>query len=185
MNELRDKLIEALAEFDDIGVPWESAEYDYAGAVDAVLRVLAEHGDTGQVREQIQGLVIDLVTHARPVTTADFMAVVASLVAARDAANERAQRREDEALFFKKKYESECKSVNRREADLAAARQQLERVRAKVTDAVAEHRNGDTVPVGAVMAALVVSDQPPSEDDIWRGREVQAILDAPPAGEAR
>jgi hypothetical protein len=97
---------------------------------DAVLRVLAEHGDTQQVREQIQGIVhaaifdiAPLATQRRDEIVREVMAVVAHIVAARDAAvddvNEEVRWRE-----------RAIDRAERAEADLAAARQQLDHARA-------------------------------------------------------
>ena len=64
---------------------------------------------------------------------------------------------------------------------VAEAADEIERLRDRIVatiDAVANHRSGDVVPVGAVMAALVISDRPLTEAHIRRAHEIQAILDA-------
>jgi hypothetical protein len=81
---------------------------------DAVLRVLAEHGDTQQVREQIAAAV-----DFYPGFEDAVMAVVTRIVAARDAATELASTSTE---FLKR--------AERAEGDLVAARQQLDQVRA-------------------------------------------------------
>ena len=51
-----------------------------------------------------------------------------------------------------------------------------------VFDAVREHRVGTgpeaTVPAGAVLAAILISDRKPSAEDIKRAHEIQAQIDA-------
>lgn len=72
--------------------------------------------------------------------------------------------------------------INARHADrilklcneLLMSRRQIERV----DDALHDYRDdNDMVPVTPVLAALVVSDSEPSEEDVRRGQEIQAILD--------
>jgi hypothetical protein len=52
----------------------------------------------------------------------------------------------------------------------------------RVLDAVREHRVGTgpeaTVPAGAVLAAILISDRKPSAEDIKRAHEIQAQVDA-------
>jgi hypothetical protein len=52
----------------------------------------------------------------------------------------------------------------------------------RVLDAVREHRVGTgaeaTVPAGAVLAAIYISDSKPSAEDIKRAHEIQALIDA-------
>jgi hypothetical protein len=80
MSELREKIADAIA-----GAV--SQDDRYLEHADAVLRVLAEHGDTQQVREQIADTVRGSVLSVRQQTD-KIMAVVAPIVAARDAAVE-------------------------------------------------------------------------------------------------
>jgi hypothetical protein len=93
-------------------------EFAYVEA-DAVLRVLAEHGDTQQVREQMAAFID---AHQLSFTAAgDLMAIVARTVAARDAAVERAG-------HWRQLAEKWADETTGLEANLAAARQQLDQV---------------------------------------------------------
>jgi hypothetical protein len=65
----------------------------YLSDADAVLRVLAEHGDTGQVRTDVAEILQYEMSHEQ-VTDILLRAVVAPIVAARDDAVERAERAE-------------------------------------------------------------------------------------------
>jgi hypothetical protein len=115
VSGLRERIANAL-------IPWlEHDRRKRMQATDAVLRVLAEHGDTQQVRTEIRD-VIEQTTGEPifPPTMDAVMAVVAPIVAARDAAVEQLERYDGQAWEDLR-------------ADLAAARQQLDQVRALVT----------------------------------------------------
>jgi hypothetical protein len=175
--------IEARTEAATAG-PWTASGYDVYETQTAHGDVVAEAG--------LSGIDAKFIAHARA-DVPDLVAEVRRQRAAADATDDRFWDGFDAALTAveegqvlygtTKKAVAALRVVSRvgREAapvtDLADAQQQLDQVRANVTDAVAEHRNGDVVPVGAVMAALVISDQWPSDDDIKRGREVQTLLD--------
>jgi hypothetical protein len=118
--------------------------------VDAVLRVLAEHGNTQQVREELQRIMQGSTTSGNGVDR--VMAVVAPIVAARDAAAEQLERYDGQAW-------------EDLQADLAAARQQLDQVRAMCAQELRKVRR--YVGEGADLA-----------------RAVEKVLDAParPAG---
>jgi hypothetical protein len=122
MSGLREKIADAIA-----GAV--SQDDRYLEHADAVLRVLAEHGDTQQVREQLDRLLFgDQV--------AEVMAVVAPVVATRDAAIERAKVLAAIRDTAFRELSDETVRAVAAEADLAAARQQLDQVREL-------HRNDD------------------------------------------
>jgi hypothetical protein len=184
MSELRQVIADTIREhvFGD-DTPTDEAEC----CADAVMRVLAEHGDTEQVREQMAERVTGYGAHLEAAMT-----VIAPIVAARDTAVEKTQwlKRERDAAVERAKStewaeglsEQHCeqdKHVNwfvdddaafacqwcraeRAEVDLAAARQLLDQVRA-----VAERQ---------------LSDQASGGDDKrgWAyAHDLLAILDAP------
>jgi hypothetical protein len=110
----------------------------YLSDADAVLRVLAEHGDTGQAKLQAQLMALVIIHWGDRPTLADAIwgQFVAPIVTARDDAVERAERAEAEraqwqsqAMELDKAAASERTRAERAEADLAAARQQLDQVR--------------------------------------------------------
>jgi hypothetical protein len=110
MNGLREEIVKALES--DKWMARHLGIVAHAGDVaDTVMRVLAEHGDTEQVREQIAEILQYEMSHEQ-VTDILLRAVVAPIVAARDAAVE-------EADWFN----LGCEHHRRAEADLAAARQ--------------------------------------------------------------
>jgi hypothetical protein len=93
---------------------------------------LAEHGDTQQVREQIQGIVhaaifdiAPLATQRRDEIVREVMAVVAPILAARDAAVERAN-------FAEAYFEGAQGKVKYLAEQLGLARQRAERAEAEV-----------------------------------------------------
>lgn len=59
--------------------------------------------------------------------------------------------------------------------EFRTARRQIERADTALRDYCDDN---DMVPVTPILAALLISDPEPSEQDIRRGHEVQAILDA-------
>jgi hypothetical protein len=146
MSGLREALVEALHEHEyaDGGPADEcrcGAKLDTLSAralhwhqADAVLRVLAEHGDIQQVRERLLDALVD--HKARGIARASgvkvvaddviddaVMPVVAEILAARDAAAE-------ELHALKTVIRMQDKITFELLADLAAARQQLDQVRA-------------------------------------------------------
>jgi hypothetical protein len=114
MSELREALTEALNT-----CPGLSRQHGEKCA-DAVLRMLAEHGDTQQVREQLSVAIASAwySTAGDPTVLDEVMTVVAQILAERDAAIEWAERVEADRK----------KRVAALKADLAAARQQLDQV---------------------------------------------------------
>jgi hypothetical protein len=121
-EELRAKINDAYYNARNERRTMDQASHD---ATDAVLRVLAEHGDTQQVREQVESLPGTMIT------VDQVMAIVAPILAERDAAIEWAERVEADRK----------KRVAALKADLAAARtevdevnQQLDQVRMIVLD---------------------------------------------------
>jgi hypothetical protein len=177
MSGLREEIVKALES--DKWMARHLGIVAHAGDVaDTVLRVLAEHGDTQQVRYEIRD-VIEQTTGEPifPPTMDAVMAVLAPIVAARDAAVERAERAE--AAFDRYQqakqplagaFAAACKEIADTEADLAAARQQLDQVR-RAYHAWNEDGLG-TVP------GLRATNWP----DVWR--DIGYELDAParPAG---
>jgi len=125
------------------------------------LRVLAEHGDTQQVREQIAMWVDDVAGAADEV-----MAVVAPIVAARDAAAERARRAERERDSLARRLNlrfgqlEEARAARAQyEADLAAARtevaevnQQLDQVQEVTTELFSASKRNIGINDGAAEA---------------------------------
>jgi hypothetical protein len=127
MSELREKVADAIA-----GAV--SQDDRYLEHADAVLRVLAEHGDTQQVGEQIRDAIRTVATPIggdpakTPVWEPLFdaiMAVVAPHLAARDAAVEQVQ-------MLAAELASVVRQENEEFVELVAARQQLDQVRASV-----------------------------------------------------
>jgi hypothetical protein len=112
----------------------------------AVLRVLAEHGDTQQVREQIA----DALTGAERFRFDLIMTVVAPIVAERDAANEQLERYDGQAW-------------EDLQADLAAARQQLDRAEA-IVELVRKVGRGTVTPA-ELMALLDAHARPAGHDE--------------------
>jgi hypothetical protein len=124
VSGLRDKVADAIA-----GAV--SQDDRYLEHADAVLRVLAEHGDTQQVERRIVDIIEEQLGSQIDATFigAQIMeAVVAPIVAARDAALERAEdfqrTMQDEMLWRDRSMDR----ADRAEGDLAAARQQLDQV---------------------------------------------------------
>jgi hypothetical protein len=101
----------------------------------AVLRVLAEHGDTQQVREQ----VIRILSTSRAGLSVDaldaVMAVVADIVAARDAAVERAEYWKGRAEKAWERGDEDGLTMLRLEAALIAARRQLDAAEERADEA--------------------------------------------------
>jgi hypothetical protein len=128
MSGLREALVNGLTHYNFCFAEIHASEPSIAMpeevelVADAVLRVLAEHGDTQHLREQIAEAIRYVDENA---DLDRVMAVVAPIVAARDAATERAERTERAA-------DSHYKAWIGAKADLAAARQQLDQVRALV-----------------------------------------------------
>lgn len=109
MSGLREKIADAIA-----GAV--SQDDRYLEHADAVLRVLAEHGDMQQVREQLVSSGALVLPRGDRIVA--VMAVVARIVAARDAAV---------AASFR---DYTCRTYTETvEADVAAAQQQLDQVR--------------------------------------------------------
>jgi outer membrane protein TolC len=134
MSELREALTEALNT-----CPGLSRQHGEKCA-DAVLRMLTEHGDTQQVREQLSAAIASAwySTAGDPTVLDEVMTVVAPILAARDAAVERAEDAERDLAEMQGHYAMARERTVRAEADLAAARQQLDQVRA-------EHSRSDLV----------------------------------------
>jgi hypothetical protein len=145
MSGLREAVVGALAS--EITNADVLAEHLYPAA-DAVLRVLAEHGDTQQVREQIIDAVVkhfedqrghppeqmqinDLTEYADAV-----MAAIAPHLAASDAAIDNLLDDNEQTLADAQK---QADRAERAEADLAAARQQLDQVREGIAQAIEKH----------------------------------------------
>jgi hypothetical protein len=191
MSELREKIADdlagRLADWLDEKTSTDSnrpaivaAIQDYAySSADAVLRVLAEHGDTQQVREQLVSSGALVLPRGDRIVA--VMAVVARIVAARDAAVERAEQAErsrDKLLASGERHLNDLMTIadknlaraERAEADLAAARMALR---------VARHRLDQ---VRALARTLRSPMQTPESKAV--SRRLRAILDAParPAG---
>jgi hypothetical protein len=185
MSGLREQIKDAITDAWDGGY----REIPIDEATDAVLRVLAEHGDTQQVREQMHGALFYSAPDGRirfrwsddgpaisddpylPKMLDEVMAVVAPRLAACDAAVEQAawaderrrmaeaeqdaanERRAELVAEYRKRDEIQDRIRTRLEADLAAARQQLDQVR----DALA--RDGQT-PLTRLVKAQAILDAP-------------------------
>jgi hypothetical protein len=104
-----------------------SARALWYNKADAVLQVLAEHGDTQQVREEIA----DAVRRAPRYQLDAVMAVVARIVAARDAAAVRAN-------FAEAYFEGAQGKVEYLAKHLGLARRHADRAEAELTDARAD-----------------------------------------------
>jgi uncharacterized coiled-coil DUF342 family protein len=106
-----------------------------------MLRVLAEHGDTEQVRHEIKdALQLALLDDSDAIDA--VMAVVARIVAERDDANERWRYWKDLAVELR--------------TELAAARQQLNQVRADLEPIIAKHERAAESASGAGDIAYAV-----------------------------
>ena len=156
-------------------MPWRTYHAHVAQAL-ADAGLLAEHGDAQQVREQITEIV---VRYTRDTMPDKIMAVVAPRLAARDAAVER-------ALRFERERNHATVRAERAEADLAAARQQLDQA-ANRADELAKHAMALAVKLDQVReyARFVGSGNGPSHIPAEQVKlRLLAIIDAParPAG---
>jgi hypothetical protein len=140
---------------------------------DAVLRVLAEHGDTQQVREEIKDELSYCFGEVTELPVDRVTAVVARIVAARDAADEQLERslaaQELMATQFRtmqREKEHGWREAERAEADLAAARQQLDQVRALAkSKAIQAHALGHGDDERGWLDVLIVVDARPAGHD--------------------
>jgi len=171
MSGLREALAEAIgrANRPSLGEGARTVETEsWLWAADAVLRVLAEHGDTQQVREQVAKVLREHLSSRSSAMLLDaVMAIVAPIVAARDAAVEQAEYWKGRAEKAWERGDEDGLTALQLHADLAAARQQLDQVRALHTDLLsAAERNlrgndaaGDAYQ-NAADALLVILDAP-------------------------
>jgi hypothetical protein len=120
MSGLRQGFIDAMSDRWD-GDAESVAEY--TAAADDLLRVLAEHGDTQQVREQLVSSGALALPRGDRINA--VMAVVAPILAARDAAVERADEAEKSLAAYRRGHDAIVNRADRAEADLAAARMQV------------------------------------------------------------
>jgi hypothetical protein len=171
VSGLREKIADAIA-----GAV--SQDDRYLEHADAVLRVLADHGDTQQVREQVAQTLWDFEVAATKGSAAQFldavMAVVAPHLAARDAAVERAERLEadNRALAVRDPDVRTVYAVEagrfEAEADLAAAQQQLDQVRDvprfRAYDSYGEPI-GDAVAINDLLGILGAPARPAGHDE--------------------
>jgi uncharacterized alpha-E superfamily protein len=118
MSDLREKIADAIG-----GAV--SQDDRYLEHADAVLRVLAEHGDTQQVREQIKAALVDNFTTSGAFNA--ITAVVTPILAARNDLR-------DERWSVVATRNAAIQRAERAKADLAAVRQQLDQVRAELAD---------------------------------------------------
>jgi hypothetical protein len=132
VSGLRQDVIDALFYASDERINFET-EPSLVELADAVLRVLAEHGGVANLREQI------------------------SLMVWRSA-NKRAERAEADLAETKQRLEWTTRDMRMLEADLAAARQQLDQVRAYATD-------WDNQPVRADLLTILDAPARPAGHD--------------------
>ena len=144
MSGLREALIDALTEIiqeaHGRNAVLTKSRQQATLAADAVLRVLAEHGDLGQVREELVSSGALILPRGDRIGA--VMAVVVRIVAARDAAVERWRYWTDLAVELR--------------ADLADVRQQLDRAEA-IVDLVRKVGRGTITPA-ELTALLAESD---------------------------
>jgi hypothetical protein len=130
VSELREKIADAL-------IPWLTHDRrKRMQATDAVLRVLAEHGDTEQVREQVRAVAErQLSDQASGGDDKRGWVYAHDLLAILDAPTQPAERAEQQAELAKQwqsEYDEQTAHAARLSRELAAARQQLDQVRATV-----------------------------------------------------
>jgi hypothetical protein len=141
MSELREALTEALNT-----CPGLSRQHGEKCA-DAVLRVLTEHGDTQQVREQLSVAIASAwySTAGDPTVLDEVMTVVAPIVAARDTADERVDEAEKSLAAYRRGHDAIVNRAECAEADLTAARTEVDEVNQQLDQVRAEHSRSDLV----------------------------------------